>query len=96
MFDLPVQTKRERRAATQFREFLLDQGFEMCQFSVYLRFVAGKEQADTYIQRISHSVPAAGSVQILMFTDKQYERIVSFHGGKQEAPKKNPEQYLLF
>ena len=96
MFDLPVQTRGERRAATKFREFLLEQGFEMCQYSVYLRFVASKEQADVYTKRISFAVPPTGSVQVLMFTDKQYERIVSFQGGKREAPKKNPEEYQLF
>lgn len=96
MFDLPVQTKRERKAATQFRNFLLDQGFEMCQYSVYLRFVAGKEQAETYIRKITFAVPQTGSVQILMFTDRQYEKIVSFEGGKREPEPKNPDQYQLF
>ena len=96
MFDLPVQTKKERKAATGFRNFLLDQGFEMCQYSVYLRFVAGKEQADTFIQRISFAVPNTGSVQILMFTDRQYERIVAFEGGKREKEKENPDFFELF
>ena len=45
MFDLPVLTKQERKDANRFRKFLLDQGFDMCQLSVYLRFCAGKEQA---------------------------------------------------
>ena len=44
LFDLPVLTKQERKDANRFRKFLLDQGFDMCQFSVYLRFCAGKEQ----------------------------------------------------
>src|SRR5690606_17027170 len=35
MFDLPVLTKPERKRAADFRKFLLDQGFEMVQFSVY-------------------------------------------------------------
>jgi len=44
MFDLPVGTKAERKAATQFRKFLLDEGFEMAQFSVYLRFAVSKNR----------------------------------------------------
>ena len=44
LFDLPVMTKKERKAATDFRKFLLDQGFEMAQYSVYMRFCAGKER----------------------------------------------------
>ena len=38
MFDLPVGTKEQMRAATRFREYLLDEGFEMAQFSIYARF----------------------------------------------------------
>ena len=34
----------ERRAATKFRQGLLDQGYEMSQLSVYMRFCVGKEQ----------------------------------------------------
>lgn len=44
MFDLPVTTREQARAATKFREFLLDEGFEKSQFSVYARFCNGKEQ----------------------------------------------------
>lgn len=41
MFDLPVVEKAERKAATEFRNALLDMGFEMSQFSVYMRFCTG-------------------------------------------------------
>lgn len=37
MFDLPVMTKAQRKAASGFRNWLLDKGWEMSQFSVYLR-----------------------------------------------------------
>lgn len=57
LFDLPVGTKKERKAATAFRNFLLDQGFEMAQFSVYMRFCSGKEQAETYYKRIRKPCP---------------------------------------
>lgn len=38
MFDLPVGTKDERRRATKFRNNLLDLGFQMAQFSVYVQY----------------------------------------------------------
>lgn len=47
MFDLPVDTKANRKAANDFRHRLLDFGFERCQFSVYLRFCEGRDQAET-------------------------------------------------
>ena len=37
MFDLPTGTAGERRAANQFRHFLLHDGYYMMQFSIYLR-----------------------------------------------------------
>lgn len=96
LFDLPVGTKKERRLATNFRQFLLDQGFEMSQFSVYLRFCAGKEQAEAHTKKVEKAVPPSGKVHIVYITDKQYENIVSFDGRTKEPARKNPEQYVLF
>ena len=95
LFDLPVMTKKERKAATKFRNFLLDEGFEMSQFSVYLRFCAGKEQAEVLTKRVGKNVPETGKVHIVFFTDKQYEGIVCFDGRKREPARKNPEQFVL-
>ena len=96
MFDLPVLTKKERKDATKFRKFLLDQGFDMCQLSVYMRFCAGKEQTQVYTRRVEAALPPSGNVQIIYFTDKQYENIVSFSGPKRKPANKNPQQFTLF
>ena len=96
LFDLPVGTKKERKAATRFRAFLLDQGFQMSQFSVYLRFCSGKEQAERLTRDVEKAVPATGKVHIVYFTDKQYENIVCFDGRKREPGRRNPEQFALF
>ena len=96
LFDLPVGSKKERKAATGFRNFLLDQGFEMSQFSVYMRFCAGKEQAEVYTKQVGKNVPNTGKVHIAYFTDKQYENIICFDGRKREPGRKNPNQYVLF
>lgn len=96
MFDLPVGTKPEARAATKFREFLLDQGFEMSQFSVYARFCNGKEQFETYLRRIESNLPDRGDIHVLTFTDKQYENIVRFSSQRRKKERKNPEQLALF
>jgi CRISPR-associated protein Cas2 len=96
MFDLPVMTRDERRAATGFRKSLLDLGFEMCQFSVYARFCMNDKQSDTLVKYVERELPEGGNVNILFFTDKQYERIISFRGRAKEDPKKAPDQYVLF
>ena len=96
LFDLPVLTPEERKAATDFRNYLLDEGFEMAQFSVYLRCTPGKEAASAYIRRIEAAVPAEGKIDILQFTDRQYENIVRFSGQQRRRQRKNPDQLALF
>ena len=65
MFDLPVGTKAQRKAAMKFRTFLLDEGFDMCQFSVYLRFCPTRERIRGHLRRIQQALPEAGLVQIM-------------------------------
>ena len=72
LFDLPVLTSAERKRATRFRNDLLDLGFEMVQFSVYLRHAWSKEKAESYARQVGDLVPDPGHVQVLFFTDKQY------------------------
>lgn len=96
MFDLPVVEKPERKAATEFRNTLLDLGFEMAQFSVYMRFCTGQAQSDTLAKRVEAALPEGGKVNVLFFTDKQYERVLSFYGRKQQPPQKAPDQFDLF
>jgi CRISPR-associated protein Cas2 len=96
LFDLPVGTKRERKAATRFRKELLDLGFAMSQYSVYLKFCAGKEHADALARRIEALMPAAGKVHIVTITDKQYENIRTYRGRKREPGPKMPAQLALF
>ena len=96
LFDLPVRTKEERKSATKFREFLMDQGFDRCQLSVYMRFCAGKEQTEVYTRRVQAALPKSGNVQMVYITDKQYENIVSFNGPRRQPVNENPKQYTLF
>ncbi len=96
MFDLPVIEKVERKAATDFRNALLDMGFEMSQFSVYMRFCSSQSQIDTYCMLVEKYLPKDGKVNILQFTDKQYERIITFRGKTKQPRNKSPDQYDLF
>ena len=96
MFDLPVLEKAERKAATDFRKALLDMGFEMSQFSVYMRFCTSQTQLDTYAKRVEGALPPGGKVNVMQFTDKQYERIITFHGRAKQPPLKTPDQFDLF
>jgi CRISPR-associated protein Cas2 len=96
LFDLPVITKPERKRATGFRNILLDEGFAMMQYSCYLRFTAGREQAQAMTRRIGQAVPQPGKVEVIWFTDKQYEGIQSFRGVCITARPERPGQLALF
>ncbi|MBP7111671.1 MAG: CRISPR-associated endonuclease Cas2 [Nitrosomonas sp.] len=96
MFDLPVVERAERKAATEFRNGLLDAGFEMSQFSVYMRFCTSQAQVDTLCKRVELVLPEGGKVNVLQFTDKQYERIISFRGQTKLPKNKSPDQFDLF
>ena len=96
MFDLPTYTKLQRKSANQFRNFLLNEGFEKSQFSVYARFVNGKEAFKTRVNRIERNLPKEGDVQVLNFTDRQYRDIVHFSCKTKNPARKNPGQLVLF
>lgn len=84
MFDLPTNTKKERKAAHNFRTHLQNLGFEMAQFSIYYRVMGGKDVAKKYLRYIKDKLPEHGSVNILNITDKQYENMICFEGTKKE------------
>ena len=96
LFDLPVVEKKERKEATDFRKYLLDEGFFMSQYSVYYRLLSGKEAVESIVVRIKKKLPHDGKVDIVTITDKQYENIVSFAGREKKKEKKCSQQYLFF
>jgi CRISPR-associated protein Cas2 len=95
MFDLPVVRKKERKAATDFRKHLEDLGFERTQLSVYMRVCPGKERVKALVERIKTKLPDGGVVDIITFTDKQYENIITFHAAER-MPGRQLKQLSLF
>lgn len=95
MFDLPVLSKRQRKRATRFRNDLLDLGFEMAQYSVYMKFCGGRPAANAMTSRVERLVPIEGTVSILVFTDKQYGRMRVFSGGTPESRQTERGQLVL-
>jgi len=71
-FDLPMVTRTEKRAYTQFRRFLLNDGYDMIQFSVYGRILYGNDAEEKHMRRLLVNLPPEGSVRILTVTEKQF------------------------
>jgi CRISPR-associated protein Cas2 len=96
MFDLPVDTKKARRAYAQFRKMLLKDGFNRMQFSIYARHCASEENTSVHVQRVERNVPPDGEVRVLTVTDKQFERMRVFLGKVRKQPECPPPQLELF
>jgi CRISPR-associated protein Cas2 len=77
-FDLPTETRQERKIYADFRKNLIKDGFMMFQFSIYLRHCPSKENADVHINRVKSRLPKYGHIGILEITDKQFGNMEIF------------------
>ena len=98
MFDLPVLTPKERKAATAFRKFLLDDGYSMAQYSVYMRFCSSYDAMEKHTKRLEPKVPGGGNVKVFFLTEKQWEKCINCVGKEYATKKKylQPQQPKLF
>jgi CRISPR-associated protein Cas2 len=96
LFDLPTETKRERREASDFRKSLLKDGFTMFQFSIYIRFCQSMENAEVHTKRVKRNLPQEGKVGIFSITDKQFEKMEIFYGCSKTKIPPPSQQLELF
>ena len=97
MFDIPVKTASERREATRFRNALVNDGFVMMQYSVYVRICRGVNNLNTHKNRVRGLVPDNGSVRMLTLTEKQFESMEIILGKFTEADEPfQAEQLTIF
>jgi len=95
-FDLPTETKKDRKIYSKFRKDILADGFTMFQFSIYVRHCASKENAEVHIKRVKSILPARGHIGIMSITDKQFGMMEIFCGKKATEPPKTTQQLELF
>lgn len=96
-FDLPTETKQERREAALFRKNLMRDGFTMFQFSIYVRHCASKENMEVHLKRVRALIPEYGKVGVLNITDRQFGDIEIFYGKKAKNTDSSlPIQLELF
>ena len=87
MYDLPMVTEKERKIYSRFRKRMLDDGFMLFQFSLYLRHCSSRENADVHINRVK---------AIFAITDKQFGNIEIFNGKTHTKHEPTPVQLTLF
>lgn len=95
-FDLPTETKKDRKIYAKFRKDIMADGFNMFQFSIYLRHCASKENADVHIKKVKKILPEKGHVGIMCITDKQFGMMEIFRGKKPTETPPVAQQLELF
>jgi len=95
-FDLPTETKKDRKIYADFRKKMLKDGFTMFQFSIYLRHCASKENAEVHTKRVKSALPEKGNIGILTITDKQFGMMELYQGKKPKEVSAPYQQLELF
>lgn len=95
-FDLPTDTRQDRKRYAEFRKYLVGDGFTMFQFSIYVRHCASRENAEVHIKRVKSFIPEHGDVGILCITDKQFGEIEIYHAAKYQKTPVPCQQLELF
>ena len=72
LFDLPTDTKKDKKAYADFRKNLQKDGITRFQFSIYIRHSASSENADVHIKRAKSFLPEFRQVGSISITDKQF------------------------
>ena len=95
-FDLPTDTKKDRKNYAMFRKKIQADGFQMFQFSIYLRHCSSRENADVHIKRVRNILPPKGHVGIMCVTDKQFGMMEIFRGHELIENPDTVQQLELF
>jgi CRISPR-associated protein Cas2 len=95
-FDLPTETKKDRRNYAMFRKFLQKDGFTMMQYSIYVRHCNSSENANVHIKRVKSYLAPKGEIIIFTLTDKQFGMMEFFKGRTVEARPDTPQQLEMF
>mgnify|MGYP002675088854 FL=1 len=95
-YDLPTDTKTERKEAARFRKDIMGDGFTMFKFSIYVRHCASMDNAQVHIKRVQSFLPAHGNVGIMCITDRQFADIKIFYCQKPRKALAEGQQLELF
>jgi CRISPR-associated protein Cas2 len=81
-FDLPRETKRERRQAAKYRKRLVELGFSMKQFSLYEREVRQQATRERVIAILKEELPDTGAITLYLLPDDVNDDQITLLGDK--------------
>ncbi|WP_441004655.1 CRISPR-associated endonuclease Cas2 [Staphylococcus epidermidis] len=94
-FDLPRDTKLERRIASKYRLRLIELGFSMKQFSLYERYVSNVQKKDKILKILKQEIPDTGSITLYILPDEVNSNQITILG-KEVKLAVNKEPKLIF
>lgn len=74
-FDLPTETKEDRRNYSRFHRNLIKGGFIMIQESVYTKLMTTPSVENSAKNYIEKNKPPKGLIQTLVVTEKQFSKM---------------------
>lgn len=96
LFDLPVNKPEDRKRYARFKKFLEKEGFNMMQYSVYIRHCSSYESLEAKIRRVERNLPGRGKISLLNMTDKQFSMIKHYWNKEPIEPEDAPSQMEFF
>lgn len=79
-FDLPRNTKEERKEAAEYRKRLVELGFDMKQYSLYEREVESDTTKDHLIQILKNEVPDDGMITLYLLPNEVNDKQINILG----------------
>lgn len=96
LFDLPVKTEQDKKMYRKFRGFLLDNGYIMIQYSVYVRICRNQDDANKHLNRVKKNIPRTGNVRVLQVTELQYNNMEVLRGKRSSDEKISLDNLVVF
>lgn len=95
MFDMPTITIEDRKNYSKFRDNLIDDGFILIQYSIYVRICKNQDDITKHINRVKMFTPEKGNIRLLQVTEKQYEQMIMLRGIKNDDEKESNNSMII-
>lgn len=99
MFDMPTETKKDKKKYRWFRGRLIKEGYIMMQYSIYIKSYHSSEAAMYGRKKLKDFIKVNllnGSIRVMLFTDKQFSNMDIIVGNKKKSERRAPRQLELF
>ncbi|MDY5735001.1 MAG: CRISPR-associated endonuclease Cas2 [Succinivibrio sp.] len=94
MFDLPVDTPKDRKNYRLFRMYLVKSGFIMMQESIYCKLALNTMVANSIAEAVRKHKPPVGLVQMMIITERQFSKIEFIVGQSKSDVINSTDRYI--